>query len=128
MYQPLWLKIVEHQRLPIPAVTKGFCRCSIQNSQSCSLVPAAGGHVAGMLYGGVSAAEMDRLDQYTDELFERVQLQVVTPTEKILAFSYAIRPEYYHRIELVKWDQRRFEHLGLRHLLASPAADLVAAV
>jgi len=126
MYQPLWLKIAEHQRLPIPAVAKGFARCSIENSLSCSLVPAAGGHVAGMLYGGLSESEVARLDEYTEDLFERVQLQVVTPNEKIVAYSYAIKREFEGRILPKTWNQRRFEHFGLLRLLATPGAGLAA--
>lgn len=126
MYQPLWLKIAEHQRLPIPAVTKGFARCSIENSLSCSLVAAAGGHVAGMLYGGLSESEIVRLDEYTASLFERVQLQVVTPNETIVAYSYVIKPEFESRILPKTWNQRRFEHFGLLRLLANPGTDLAA--
>jgi hypothetical protein len=96
-----------------PATLSGYARYRIADRVYPGIVEATGGSVSGVMYAGLDATEMDRLDTYEGPLYERRDLLVEVGGALIPACTYVLRPEHAQRLSTESWDiaQFRREHL-----------------
>jgi gamma-glutamylcyclotransferase (GGCT)/AIG2-like uncharacterized protein YtfP len=104
-----------------PARLPGYSRFRIQNRVYPAIIPAAGGDVPGILYPGLEVAELERLDHYEGEIYERRELNVLVAEESVPACTYVLRPEHVHRLSEEPWDLGQFEREHLASYLARVA-------
>lgn len=97
-----------------PARLLDYVRYRIQDRVYPAIVPAAGGDVPGLLYPGLDPAELERLDVYEGEIYERRAIEVLVDGASVAACTYVLRPEHHHRLSQDPWDLELFvrEHLA----------------
>jgi gamma-glutamylcyclotransferase (GGCT)/AIG2-like uncharacterized protein YtfP len=97
----------------VPARLEGYARFRVRGRVYPAIVEAAGGEVMGMLYAGLDAAELDRLDFYEGDLYERRDVSVWSGAAAQRAATYVLRPEHRHELSDEPWDLAGFlrDHL-----------------
>ncbi len=97
----------------VPARLEGYARFRVRGRVYPAIVGAAGGEVSGMLYAGLEAAELERLDFYEGELYERREVSVWEGAVAQRAATYVLRPELRHELSDEPWDFAGFlrDHL-----------------
>jgi gamma-glutamylcyclotransferase (GGCT)/AIG2-like uncharacterized protein YtfP len=97
----------------VPARLEGYARFRVRGRVYPAIVEAAGGEVHGVLYPGLLAAELDQLDFYEGELYERREVAVWEGSLEHRAATYVLRPEFRHELSDEAWELAAFvrDHL-----------------
>jgi gamma-glutamylcyclotransferase (GGCT)/AIG2-like uncharacterized protein YtfP len=102
-----------------PARLAGYARYRIAGRPYPGLRMEPGAVTEGLLYRGMDAAALRRLDEFEDEFYRRETLPVLTasgvPAE---AEVYVIPPEHYSMLADRTWDLEEFRNTALREFLA----------
>lgn len=101
-----------------PATLPGFACFRLVDRVYPGIVPAAGDRVAGVVYAGLDAGELERLDAYEGELYERQRLRLSTSGGPLEAHGYVLRSEHRHRLSSHAWDLEAFRRDQLASYLA----------
>jgi gamma-glutamylcyclotransferase (GGCT)/AIG2-like uncharacterized protein YtfP len=73
------------------------------------IVPRPGAQVGGLLYQGLSRAQLARLDAYEGAQYRRLRIWVNLGSERrVRAWTYVLQPRYYHRLTDRTWSLERF--------------------
>lgn len=84
------------------------------------LVPAAGETTAGVLWEGLDAPALARIDRFEGPLYERPELAVtLAPGERCAAFVYVLRPEHRALAREGAWEEADFRARHLDAYLAT---------
>jgi gamma-glutamylcyclotransferase (GGCT)/AIG2-like uncharacterized protein YtfP len=68
------------------------------------LIEAAGAVTPGLLYRGVDAPAMQRLDEYEDDFYQRIAVKVITENgEMVTAQVYLVAPDQRHHVMDERW-------------------------
>ncbi len=102
-----------------PATLAGYARYCISDRVYPAIVEAPGSEVPGVVYLGLTAEEVQRLDVYEGHLYERREVRVWQENGTLLAETYVLRPEHRHRLSSEAWDRERFERVHLASYLAA---------
>jgi hypothetical protein len=96
-----------------PAVLEGYARYRLRNQVYPGIVEHPGGHVTGLLYSGIDAHELERLDAYEGPLYERRSLTLRVDGEQIEATGYVLRIEHRRLLSNHPWELGAFsrDHL-----------------
>jgi gamma-glutamylcyclotransferase (GGCT)/AIG2-like uncharacterized protein YtfP len=98
------------------ALLRGYQRRLVRGEVFPTLVQAAGEVVAGVLWEGLDAAALARIDRFEGAPYERPRLPVETGRgEAREAFVYVLRPEHRALACDASWDEADFR---ARHLAA----------
>ena len=74
------------------------------------IVPLKGARVDGVLYQGLSRAQLARLDAYEGEQYRRLRVWVaVEDGQRVQTWTYVLQPRYYHRLTGASWSLERFQ-------------------
>jgi gamma-glutamylcyclotransferase (GGCT)/AIG2-like uncharacterized protein YtfP len=99
----------------LPARLPGHRRRLLRGAVYPVLLPAAGETVAGVLWDGLDAAALARVDRFEGAIYERALCRVVLASgEEREAFAYVLRPEHHALASAEAWDVADFRarHLG----------------
>src|SRR3954470_393084 len=77
-----------------PALLQGYARYRLRGKPYPAIVPEPGGNVAGLVYPGVGAAELEQLDRYEGDLYERHTLGVRAGGAALRALTYVLRAQH----------------------------------
>ena len=110
--------VTGQRRAGTPALLTGFRRFRVPGKPYPAIVADPTGTVPGLLIEGVSATELERLDYYEGELYERLELPVKTDTAEVLALSYVLGPAHLALVAQEPWDLQAFEREHLASYLA----------
>lgn len=102
-----------------PATLTGYACYRISDCVYPAIVEAPGSEVRGVVYLGLTAEELERLDVYEGHLYERREVRVRQEDGSLLVETYVLRPEHRHRLSSEAWDRERFERLHLTSYLAA---------
>ena len=92
----------------------GWVRLRIRGERYPGLRPRAIASTPGILWHGVDAESLARLDRFELAIYERLALRVRTARgESVQADVYVIRPEHYARLSHEPWDPARFARESL---------------
>jgi hypothetical protein len=105
--------IVGRSLVGVPAVLQGHARFGLRDKVYPAIVAQTGGRVRGLLYSGVTASELERLDEYEGPLYERRELLVMCSGTPARAFTYVLGDRHRHLLSPEPWDFERFrrDHL-----------------
>ena len=79
-----------------------------------AILPQKGGRVSGVLYHGLSRAQLNKLDAYEGVQYRRVRVWVTGENEqRVQAWTYVLQPRYYHRLTDTHWSLDQFRREGL---------------
>jgi gamma-glutamylcyclotransferase (GGCT)/AIG2-like uncharacterized protein YtfP len=109
-----------------PARLAGFARFRIRDRVYPAIVESPGAEVGGVIYEGLAAAELVRLDDYEGPLYERRAVEVDVEGGTSSAYTYVLRPEHVERLSSEPWDLARFEREHLASYLARISVTLRA--
>ena len=95
-----------------------FERRSVRNEIYPAVKPSLSNDVFGVIYYDLSLTEMNILDQYEGNMYERQTVSVCTGRNSIERCQvYACKPVYYYLLEEKAWDPSILTGLDLRKLL-----------
>ncbi|MFN0181559.1 MAG: gamma-glutamylcyclotransferase family protein [Gemmatimonadales bacterium] len=113
MYRRVWDRVVAGEYPARPGTIRGFERRRIVGEVYPALVPGSPERsVGGVVYLGVSAADLAALDQFEGEAYRRIEVVVDTGDGSgLAAWTYAFVA--VERVDQTEWDAERFaaEHL-----------------
>jgi hypothetical protein len=112
---PEVIEIVAGRRLASrAAVLSGYERRALRGEVYPAIAPASGGRVAGVLWEGLDAAALARIDRFESEIYERVVCEVEAERgERCAAQAYVLVPAHRARLLAHDWDEAEFRR---RHL------------
>jgi gamma-glutamylcyclotransferase (GGCT)/AIG2-like uncharacterized protein YtfP len=115
------MEIVAGHRLPSRrAELPGYGRRLLRGAVYPGLVPAAGETTAGVLWEGLDAPALARIDRFEGSLYVRPELCVtLAPGERCTAFVYLLRPEHRALATAGAWDEAEFRARHLDEYLAA---------
>jgi gamma-glutamylcyclotransferase (GGCT)/AIG2-like uncharacterized protein YtfP len=97
------------------AVLLGWRRRLLRGATYPGLVPAPGESVEGLLYAGLDAGALARIDRFEGALYERRELTVALDSGKSRpAFVYVLRPEHRGLLSELPWSEAEFRARHLR--------------
>jgi len=105
---------------PVACSIMGYACYSLSGLEYPGIVPEKGERVTGVLYSGLSRAQLAKLDAYEGEQYRRQRVLIdVGQALAVQAWTYILQPRYYHRRSEKGWslEQFRRRHLAqyLRH-------------
>lgn len=106
----------------VPARLDDYARFRVRGRVYPAIVEAAGSQVSGVLYVGLEAAELERLDYYEGDLYERREVCVWAGPVAHRAATYVLRPELRHELSDEPWDFVGFLRDHLETYLAQVSA------
>ena len=99
---------------------KNYARFKVKGESYPGLTPLKGAETEGVLYMGLDALSVKRLDDFEGELYERTEIPADTlEGESLTAQTYAIKAQYRDRLSSEEWDPERFEKADLIDFMAS---------
>jgi gamma-glutamylcyclotransferase (GGCT)/AIG2-like uncharacterized protein YtfP len=99
-----------------PAMLGGFQRRCLRGAVYPGLIPAAGERTEGVLWEGLDARMLERIDRFEGDLYERWVEAVELPSGASRdSFVYVLRPAEVGRAGPSAWDEEDFR---ARHLTA----------
>ncbi len=100
-----------------PARLTGYARYRIIDRVYPAIVAAAGEEVSGVAYPDLTAPELERLDLYEGEIYERREVEVSIGETSVAACTYVLRAEHLGRLSTEPWDLAHFEREHLASYL-----------
>ena len=108
------------------AKLNGFRCRAVRGELFPAIVPQRGEVVSGLLYSGLSALELSRLDDFEGELYQRRSVRVDLRNTQCDADTYVLDQRFVSRLSDRQWSLARFLSGGLERFLASyPGFDIV---
>lgn len=102
-----------------PALLDGYARYRLTGLHYPGLIAQAGARTEGVLFRGLGAREMARLDRFEDDFYQRLTLPVTTgEAEVVHAEVYVIRAEWPGLIDARPWSLEAFRRDHLRAFMA----------
>ncbi|HEY1058516.1 MAG TPA: gamma-glutamylcyclotransferase family protein [Limnobacter sp.] len=117
MYLPVWQQVVQGQYAQQPAMAHGFARYAVPGEQYPAMVVQAAGQVRGLVWLNVDHGDIQRLDAFEGEEYERrtIWVNMSGSDQSLQADTYIwLKPE---RLRGDEWDVKAFEQQGLQQFL-----------
>lgn len=97
----------------------GYQRCAIKGKCYPGLTARTGGQTPGIVYEGLGAAELRRLDAYEGAQYRRIRVSVIVGQgERLAAWCYVMHPRQLHRLTGRDWSVETFMLKSLNSYLA----------
>ena len=93
------------------AVLPDYQRLRVLGEEYPAIIHCTGSQVEGRLYRGLCAAAWQRLDAFEGEMYQRLEVRLLTAGRHELSQAYVIHPRYRDQLDDQAWD---FAHF-LRH-------------
>ena len=108
-------RLLARQPVACPAVLSGYRRNKLLGRTYPGIVPASDHEVHGLLLQQLGETELDILDAFEDELYERISVTVDTGEQQLSAYAYCVLPKFRTQLSQAEWD---LEHFREHHLPA----------
>jgi gamma-glutamyl AIG2-like cyclotransferase len=97
-----------------PARLEGYARYRVCDRVYPAIVEQPGGCVTGVVYSGLERAELERLDWYEGDLYERRSLWLWQEKSQVNAQVYVLSHAHRDQLSTLPWDLETFnrEHLA----------------
>ena len=121
MFDQIWRRVVAGDYQKTTAVLKGYDRKRVRGESYPVIYPSAiHSQVPGIVYFNVSAADLEKLDIFEGEYYDRKNALVATHEgKKISAAVYVLREEFYPIISFEDWDAAHFEKVDMQRFIDS---------
>lgn len=116
MYPQVWSRVMSGAHSSRRATLAGYSRRQLPGEVYPALVAEPGSSVNGVLYSGLTPAEIERLDRFEGEEYHRIPVRAMQAGgEEVDTFVYLYAHPEGTSPDL--WDPLRFEREGLQHFL-----------
>lgn len=92
----------------LPAVLFDHARVTVEGCVYPAVTPRRGERVSGAVYLDLSPEELERLDAYEGELYQRRRVRISVNDTLDEALCYVVRPECVDRLSTRPWDLETF--------------------
>ena len=119
MFEEIWSRVVVEKYNKTPAILNGYDRKMARGEVYPVLFPSTGfSLVEGIVYIGVTDADLQELDTFEGEYYSRQPAEVlVREATKLPVQVYVLKEEYYSVISHKDWDPARFRIDGIQLFL-----------
>ena len=94
-----------------------------------AILPDPGESVSGLLYRGVSAAQLMRLDDFEGDLYRRMQVQVWSSDASYESETYVLDSRFASSLSQHRWSLQDFRHNGLKTFIEGyPGFDAISVI
>jgi gamma-glutamylcyclotransferase (GGCT)/AIG2-like uncharacterized protein YtfP len=102
------------------ATLMGYARYGLWGETYPGLIAQAGSETEGMVYDGLEAVHLGRLDRFEGDWYDRRTVSIqVSGGETIDSDVYVLRDAHRHRLSRDPWDAQRFSECFLGPFLAA---------
>jgi gamma-glutamylcyclotransferase (GGCT)/AIG2-like uncharacterized protein YtfP len=102
----------------LPVVLENYACYTVRGEVFPGIVPEHDAQTRGVVYEGLGAAQLHRLDAFETDLYQRCRVVVSDASERPLqAWTYIVRPDARALLTDEPWDRGLFELLHLQQLL-----------
>jgi gamma-glutamylcyclotransferase (GGCT)/AIG2-like uncharacterized protein YtfP len=102
-----------------PARLEGYVRYRLKDRAFPGLRREPGGVAEGLLFGGIDAEALRRLDAFEDDFYRRETLAVLDAGRRpVAAEVYVVPPEHYSLLVYQPWDLEEFRRTALEGFMA----------
>lgn len=118
MYEEVWNRIVSGNFKKIAGSISGYRRLAVKDEDYPGLVKGAG-QVGGFIWLGVDRKNLNRLDEFEGEYYQRISVTATDNTQQQLDVDvYYFREQYRKLLVNREWSVDDFERQGLKKFLA----------
>ncbi len=101
-----------------PARLPDYARYCLRGRSYPGISDQPGATTPGLLYLGIDARSLRRIDEFEDEFYCRQSLVVLTASDQeIVAEVYVVRESHYDMMTSSQWDLGVFKERSLSHFL-----------
>lgn len=107
MFEEVWQALVEDRYITLPARILGYRRTRVIDDVYPVIRPAVSGKaVPGIVYLDVSPGDLQRLDQFEGQHYERRQVRALPEDSfrPLRAQTYVLKDEFQHLASQTPWD------------------------
>ena len=121
MFDQVWTRVVAGNYQKTAAVLNGYDRKRVRGESYPVIYPSSiHSQVPGIVYFDVSAADLEKLDIFEGEYYDRKNELVATREGKMISATvYVLRAEYYPLISFEEWDAAHFEKVDMQRFIDS---------
>lgn len=113
-------QVCGHRSAGLPVVLDNHACYMVRGEVFPGLVPEPHAQTPGVLYDGLGAEQLRRLDEFETELYQRSRVVVSDARERPLqAWAYIVRPAARAMLTDEPWDQDLFQRLHMKQFLRS---------
>lgn len=116
MFAPVWSKLVKGTYSATKGELHHYARRCVKG-EDYPVILRADEKVQGVVYYDVNDEDMQILDDFEGEFYERITVDVETHTQTIQAEVYALKEAYFLIIDDKPWSERAFEEEGMKRFL-----------
>lgn len=110
MFEEVWNQLVSGKYSHAPALLEGYARRCVKHEEY-PVIFEANESVKGVLYYDVEPYDIDKLDAFEGEYYER---KSVLLNNCVDAEVYVLKKEYFEIIEEKPWDEEAFKNEGIK--------------
>lgn len=118
MFEQVWDKLVKGNYLSQKATLNGYTRRSVKEDEY-PVIFQGDEYVEGVVYYDISDEDMQTLDAFEGEYYERKEVELVVKGSMIQACVYVLKTDYFHIIDPKPWSEGVFATQGLPRFLAN---------
>lgn len=118
MFAPVWEKLVKGEYLATKGELHHYARRCVIN-EDYPVVFQADEKVKGVVYYDVNEEDLQALDDFEGEFYERITVDIKTRTQTIQAQVYVLKKAYFSIIDDKLWSVEDFEKEGMKRFLAN---------
>lgn len=118
MFEEVWNQLAQTHYNKIDAQLSGFTRLKVKGEEYPGIIPSSGKEVIGKLYLDVCASDIEQLDIFEGEFYQRSQVIVLSDKNEYVADTYIFKPKYQTLLSGKEWDVGLFKDKGLQKFLA----------
>lgn len=106
----------------VPAVLDDYAIYAVRNRHYPAAVAEPGFSITGLLYSGLTPAELALLDRYETMEYRRLRVNVTTDEgRRMQAWVYVIRPQYRSRLSAERWSLEEFVGMQVENYMKALA-------
>lgn len=91
LFPPIWRAVTGQVNPAVPATLPGYARYRIKDQVFPGIISDPAAKVDGRLYGRVSPWQLERLDDYENAFYQRVEVSVTTKDGQLhTAYTYVV--------------------------------------
>jgi gamma-glutamylcyclotransferase (GGCT)/AIG2-like uncharacterized protein YtfP len=117
MFEEVWGQLTHNQYHKMDAHLKGFIRLKVKGEEYPGIIPSPDNQVTGHLYINVCSDDIEQLDSFEGELYQRSQVIVLSDGSEYKADTYIFKSKYQTLLSGKEWDAGLFKEKGLKNFL-----------
>ncbi|WP_440904158.1 gamma-glutamylcyclotransferase family protein [Catenovulum sp. SX2] len=108
MYEPVWQKLVRGHYKKVPAQLDKFKRVKVKQASYPVIIEDADHSVNGMVYFDVTPEDVQLLDIFEGDYYQRTSLTVASESGELVVDCYLLNPQHHNICSSELWCEQEF--------------------